>query len=391
MTNPPEPPGTSLRRRPTRRPRERPAGRVAAGPGTVAAVAVAVLTAGVLASRSGPPPAVSPTRAAAHPRTATALAVARRGVARVAGTGSTARAPYYLTIARLERAATIRRTATGRLIAQVPAPAGTELRAVAAAGPERVFLLAAQPAGRDNGPIRFYRVALRPGGRPGPLRLTRIPALTVGLRHHCWIQLAGLAVTPDGRTAAVSALSNCANGTAGASRIEIVRLATGRVLHVVRPGHDYPVWLSWTARGALVYEWEQGVSWIPGAAATGPRIPRPRPLLLAGAGAGGFTQPGFAMVSPDGSVVVATIGRGVWLSVAEFSARTGRFLTTVIAPVRNPASYCGPLWAGGHGRHVLAACGDHAEVSLDGGRLTRLASPWRLPGYPVPGPPLIAW
>ena len=97
------------------------------------------------------------------------------------------------------------------------------------------------------------------------------------------------------------------------------------------------------------------------------------------------------MVSPDGSVVVATIGRGVWLSVAEFSARTGRFLRTVIAPVRNPASYCGPLWAGGHGRHVLAACGDHAEVSLDGGRLNRLASPWRLPGYPVPGPPLIAW
>ena len=97
------------------------------------------------------------------------------------------------------------------------------------------------------------------------------------------------------------------------------------------------------------------------------------------------------MVSPDGSVVVATIGRGISLSVAEFSARTGRFLRTVIAPVRNPASYCGPLWVGGHGRHVLAACGDHAEVSLDGGRLTRLASPWRLPGYPVPGPPLIAW
>jgi hypothetical protein len=301
------------------------------------------------------------------------------------------RAPYYITIARLGKAATIRRTVAGRLIARVPAPAGTELRAVAAAGPGRAFLLAAQPAGRDDRSIRFYWLALRADGRPGPLRLARIPALTAGIRHQCWIQLAGLAVTPDGRTAAVSALSNCANGRAGASRIEIVRLATGRVLHVVRPGHDYPVWLSWTARGALVYEWGQGVSWIPGAAAPGPRIPRPRPLLLAGAGGGGFTQPGFAMVSPGGSVVVATIGRGISLSVAEFSARTGRFLRTVIAPVRNPASYCGPLWVGGHGRHVLAACGDHAEISLDGGRLTRLASPWRLPGYPVPGPPLIAW
>jgi len=364
---------------------------VAAVAGLTAAVLGAAL---VLARPPGPQAPARHSRPVAGLRATTltvARAVARRGVARVAGTGSTARAPYYLTIARLERAATIRRTATGRLIAQVPAPAGTELRAVAAAGPGRAFLIAAQPAGRDNGPIRFYRVALRPGGRPGPLRLTRIPALTVGIRHHCRIQLAGLAVTPDGRTAAVSALSNCANGTAGASRIEIVRLATGRVLHVVRPGHDYPVWLSWTARGALVYAWGQGVSWIPEAAAPGPRIPRPRPLLPAGAGAGGFTQPGFAMVSPDGSVVIATIGRGVWLSVAEFSARTGRFLRTVIAPVRNPASYCGPLWTGGHGRHVLAACGDHAEVSLDGGRLTPLASPWRLPGYPLPGPPLIAW
>ena len=44
----------------------------------------------------------------------------------------------------------------------------------------------------------------------------------------------------------------------------------------------------------------------------------------------------------------------------------------------------GRAWAGG-----LRI--DSVEVSLDGGRLTRLASPWRLPGYPVPGPPLIAW
>jgi hypothetical protein len=385
MTHKPDPPGA--------RPRGRLTRRVArASVPSVTGLAAAVLAA--LVSQSGPAglrPAVALARAAAGPRIVTAWTADRRDVVRLAGTGSTARAPYFLTIARLGKAATIRRTVAGQLIATVPAPAGTELRAVAAAGPGRAFLLAAQPAGRDDSPIRFYRLGLRAGGRPGPLRLTRIPALTVGIRHQCRVQLAGLAVTPDGRTAAVSALSNCANGRAGASRIEIVRLATGRVLHVVRPGHDYPVWLSWTARGALVYAWGQGVSWIPGAAAPGPRIPRPRPLLLAGAGGGGFTQPGFAMVSPDGSVVVATIGRGISLSVAEFSARTGRFLRTVIAPVRNPASYCGPLRVGGHGRHVLAACGNHTEVSLDSGRLTRLASPWRLPGYPVPGPPLIAW
>jgi hypothetical protein len=385
MTHQPDPPAARPRGRLTRR----VARASALGVTGLSAAVVAGLVS--LASQTGPHPAVPLGRAAAGPRIVTARTTDRRDVVRLAGTGSTARAPYYITIARLGKAVTIRRTAAGRLIARVPAPAGTELRAVAAAGPGRAFLLAAQPAGRDDRPIRFYRLVLRADGRPGPLRLTRIPALTVGIRHQCWIQLAGLAVTPDGRTAAVSALSNCANGTAGASRIEIVRLATGRVMHVVRPGHDYPVWLSWTARGALVYEWGRGVSWIPGAAAPGPRIPRPRPLVLATAGAGGFTQPGPDMVSPDGSVVVATIGHGISLSVAEFSARTGRFLRTVIAPVRNPASYCGPLWISSHGRHVLVACGVHAEVSLDGGRLTRLASPWRLPGYPVPGPPLIAW
>ena len=381
MTQQPDPPAARPRGRLTRR---------AAG---ARVLAVTGLTAALLASlacTASPPPAGRVIRAAAGPRVATALTADRRGVARLRGTGSTARAPYYLTIARLGSGATIRRTATGRLIARVPPPAGTELVAVAAAGPGRAFLLAAQPA-RHDGPIRFYRLALRADGRPGPLRLTRIPALTVGIRHQCRVQLAGLAVTPDGRTAAVSTLSNCANGTAGASRIEILPLTTGRVLHVVRPGHDYPLWLSWTARGALVYGWGLGVSWIPGAAAPGPRIPRPRPLIPASAGTGGFTGPGPSMISPDGSVVIATIGRGTSLAVAEFSARTGRFLRTVIGPVSNPTWYCGPLWAGGHGRHLLAACGDRTEVSLDAGRITRLASPWRLPGYPVPGPPVIAW
>ena len=391
MTQQPDPPAARARRRLTARP---------AGP---SALAVAGLAAALLASLTSlactaSPPAGRVIRSAAGPRAAaTAQTAARRdaarhGPARLTRTGSITRAPYYLALARLGSGATIRRTATGRLIARVPPPAGTELVAVAAAGPGRAFLLAVQPARPDNSPIRFYRLALRAGGRPGPLRLTRIPALTVGIRHQCRTQLAGLAVTPDGRTAAVSTLSNCANGTAGPSRIEIVSLATGRVLHVVRPGKDYPLWLSWTARGALAYEWGQGVWWIPGAAAPGPRIPRPRPLIPAGAGAGGFTGPGGpSMISPDGSVVIATIGRGNSLAVAGFSARTGRFLRMIIAPAGNPTWYCGPLWVGAHGRHLLAACGDRTEVSLDAGRLTRLASPWRLPGYPVPGPPVIAW
>lgn len=55
------------------------------------------------------------------------------------------------------------------------------------------------------------------------------------------------------------------------------------------------------------------------------------------------------------------------LEVAEFSARTGKPLA------------------------VLVACGKAREAAIAGTKVTKLASPWELPTYPVPGPPLIAW
>jgi hypothetical protein len=104
----------------------------------VTGLAAPVLAAPVLAAlvsqagQTGPHPAglrpaVPLVRAAAGPRIVTARAADRRDAVRLAGTGSTVRAPYYRTIARLGKAATIRRTVAGRLIARVPAPAGTEL------------------------------------------------------------------------------------------------------------------------------------------------------------------------------------------------------------------------------------------------------------------------
>ena len=90
-------------------------------------------------------------------------------------------------------------------------------------------------------------------------------------------------------------------------------------------------------------------------------------------------------------MVIATIGRGTRLEVAEFSALTGKLLRVVVPPVSNPATYCGPLWTDAAARHVLAACGQRAQASIDNGRLTKLRPLWGLPGYPVPGPPLIAW
>jgi hypothetical protein len=102
------------------------------------------------------------------------------------------------------------------------------------------------------------------------------------------------------------------------------------------------------------------------------------------------------MVTPDGSAVLVTLGNRDGAVVAAYSVRTRRF-RVIIGPVPAPSRYCGPLWTGGagrdsrHGQHMLAACGDGTEVSLDNGQLTRLASPWRLPSYPVIEPPLIAF
>jgi hypothetical protein len=291
----------------------------------------------------------------------------------------------------------VHRTASGGDVATIKAPHGTHLVSVAAAGDGRAFVLAAYsaapgarffPQARHAAPgIRFYLLHLGPAGQPGPLDSALVPPLPAG---GCPVQLAGLALTADGGTLAVSTLSNCANGRAGPGEIEIMSLASGKVLATVRPGNGYPVSLSWTADGALAYDWSgprAGVWLLPP-----PASARPAARLLIGetAGLGGYTGAQDPVITPDGSAVIATLGRATSLEVAEFSA-AGRPLRVLIPAVRNPVSYCGPLWTGPSGRHLLAACGRNAEARIDNGHLTRLPPHWQLPSYPVPGPPLIAW
>ena len=109
MTHQPDPPGARPRGRLTRRVARASALGVT---GLAAAVLAALVS---QASQTGPHPAglrpaVPLARAAAGPRIVTARTADHRDVVRLAGTGSTARAPYYITIARLGKAATIRRT-----------------------------------------------------------------------------------------------------------------------------------------------------------------------------------------------------------------------------------------------------------------------------------------
>src|ERR1700759_1385598 len=103
-------PGAMRRRRLPRRPAM-----------TCTALAVAGVAAAVVAGMTGHQGAAR----AQHPARLTA---AQR-------TAATAEPPYYLSLVnRARHGAEVRRTATGALVAIVPAPAGTRLVAVAAAG-----------------------------------------------------------------------------------------------------------------------------------------------------------------------------------------------------------------------------------------------------------------
>ncbi len=302
------------------------------------------------------------------------------------GLAALAQAPYYVTIDALGDSAAVHRTATGAVVGTIKPPRGTTLVSVAAAGDDRTFIL----VGETGSVIRFFRMHLGPQGRSGPLESTSVQPLP---EHSgsCYVDLAGLALTPDGGTLAVSTLSNCPTGRAGPSKVEITSFPSGRVLNAFRPGNGYPLSLSWTASGALAYDWagpQPGVWLVPSAAYSGSR---PHLLIPQSAGLGGYIGAQNPVITPDGSAVIATLGRDTSLEVARFSAQTGKVLRVLIPPVTNPAQYCGPLWTDPSGRHLLAACGDRTESSIDDGHLTHLPPHWQLPFYATPGGPQIAW
>ncbi len=167
--------------------------------------------------------------------------------------------------------------------------------------------------------------------------------------------------------------------------------ATGHVIAKFRPGDGYPQSLSLTTAGALSYEWSgtrSGIWIIPKATSPGST---PRRLIGPSAGVKGYHGAGNPEVTPDGSLVLTTLFKGSSEVIGEFSARTGKGLRLMTEPVRDPAQYCGPLWTDASGARLLLACGDAAEFEVSNGRLTKLPSPWKLPTYPVPGAPLIAW
>jgi hypothetical protein len=297
-------------------------------------------------------------------------------------------ASSFVSVYPPEGTADVRGTGAGAKFGTVHPPRGSKFFAVGGGADDRRFVLAAQGSSGTH----LYLLRLDQHGQPGrPLVKLALPALP---RHFgsCQAELSGLAVGPaDGGLVAASMLSYCPTGRAGQSEILVARISSGHILATFHPGRGYPMWLSWTQAGALVYDWSgdtTGVFLIPDATNSHSKA---RLLIGNSASVGGFSGANYPLISLNGSSVFTTVVRGSGtFAIAVFSAN-GKTRKVLTPPVRNPTQFCGPLWADAAGRRVLAACGDGAEFRILNGHVTKLHRPWKLPTYPTPGAPLIAW
>lgn len=407
-----------------RRPR-RPGGR---WPGWLTPLAAALATAAVVAAAEGVTLLVgggsAPQRPAARPA---------------------AIPPYYVVVPPPRTglgpagAALVRATATGRLLATVRLPDGGSFSAVAAAGDDRTFVLAARvapgfrlagqatPRTPAAGPhpgapaLRFFRLALGPGGTAPRLSALR-------LQPPSGADLTGLALTPDGTRLAISLQLG------GRSAIEVFSLGRGQVrawagtapppVQAGVPGGSWIHGLSWASDDrTLAYQDRFHVRLLD-TAAPGSRLPRLDPALptarmLARASGervtlscltrGPYPQPGgSALLTADGGQIVgigsflprpgeiiAGIPRSLWHGGFTFPCPAAglRVVRARLRPVRWGSHAGWPAWlywASPDGRSLIASVnfglGGRGVVGvLRAGRFTALAGS---PGIPVdPAPP----
>jgi hypothetical protein len=179
--------------------------------------------------------------------------------------------PYYVALTPAGQAslggtaAVVRRTATGRAVARVFAPALEQFTMVTAAPDDRTFVLGAQPphaipapgtGGNSRGRLRspsrtvFYLLRFDPARRQAHLSRLHVPVATE--------TVSGLALSPDGKKLAVAVASP------GRMKITVSTLATGAsrtwtgrwTSHLPAPGFNS---LSWTNPRKVTFVW-----WVPG-------------------------------------------------------------------------------------------------------------------------------
>jgi hypothetical protein len=287
---------------------------------------------------------------------------------------------YYVTTGHFRPVASIRASATGKLLATVALPRTIDpkMSQVAAVGDGHTFALALLAYPRT----RFYRLQVGDGGRSAGL--TRLNAAPLPAGEYA----DGIAVSPDGRRLAVAAQDS--GGRHGV--VEVVWLATGATRIWTTAQAGIPAGVSWAGGHTLGFFWEgtgaaQGSSglWTLDTTAPGSGLMSGRRVLPASTG-GDAVQ--YAQLTAAGTVVAAVtydgtahVSRGTVVGgIVELSARTGRPLRTLLlqhaahsADPGHPGWYIGSCLlaaADRTGSHLLVSCDRFGR--LDRGRFTAL-------------------
>jgi hypothetical protein len=339
------PPGIAVLRRRTRRRRMRGgAVTLAAAAAVAAAVSVATLpgSARPQVAQSGPLAAPPGTWYPGRWFAAGKLPAADASVAA---------APYVATISRGGEVVTD--VLTGKTAGTEDRPPGGRFTAVAAAGDDRTFLLAAQ----TSTSVDFYEQRLDPHGRPGsPVLVFTLPATSAP----------AFALSPDA--------SQFAYATAGG--IGVVSLATGTRRSWTAAGGRV-VGLSWAGDNALAFTWaeisaEEIRSLSVRLLATTPagtRLMASRQLVPVCANSDGqLCLEQHPLGTADGSkVFVADQFNGDGTLVADieaFSGDTARtvFSATSLANSPAAASACSALWTDPAGEQLAVYCAGSATI-----------------------------
>jgi hypothetical protein len=295
---------------------------------------------------------------------------------------------------RLAAPAQIRATATGALLAEVRPPSPfPSFIAVTAAANDRAFVLAAQLP--RQGPTSLFLLQLEP--QDSTARLSRLP-ITVTTNHS--LQLAGLALSPDGSKLAF-AVNNWATRCICGAQIWTYDLATGSHREWTWPGASLmtspsakgQASLSWAGNDkTLAFEIDTGLATsvrVIDTAAGGTNLGKSRRVL------GPYLATSDPVVWIESPVLTAdgtTIALGQEqitgqerfagagptsekLSIEEYSARTGLSVAMIYRHrYRLPASQngnSGPppavLWANAAGSVLIVSTG--AAVSEEGGAI----------------------
>ena len=283
---------------------------------------------------------------------------------------------------------TVISTATGRVIARLPALAGQAFEMAAAAADDRTFLVTADLNPQTSCETFLYEVRLSDTGQPSGLApFVMLPGQPSGLYRHVTAGLAGVLPTavglsPDGSTAALSTV-RCAGETPGhigstqvIGGIYLVSTASHRVTRQwsYTLADDYTHTLSLSADGSkLAFTMSLGRSdvarLLPTSAPSGPVDSASR-IVLRPPPARFSSSIESAQLSPDGNTIYACTTAasgypGFTMYLASWSVSTGRLTRQFRTWTSGGALSCALTMDPG-GRYVLVSLGDTPDGKLNG-------------------------